>query len=96
MPGTIIDAFSAGLPVIATDWHFNGELIKNDITGYCYDWTKKELLAEHMIYVMEHPSIINHMRRNCLLEAQKYTPESAMKQILDRMEHKTGGMGNDN
>ena len=33
-PGTIIDAYAAGLPVIATDWNANSELIGNFKTGW--------------------------------------------------------------
>lgn len=85
MPGTIIDAFSAGLPVIATDWHFNSELVHDGITGYCYDWKKPELLTEWIAYAVEHPEMINGMRAACLAEAGKYTPDAAMEQISRRM-----------
>lgn len=85
MPGTIIDAFSAGLPVIATDWHFNGELVRNGETGYCYDWRNEELLTEYIIYAIEHPKEVNSMRKFCLKEAKKYTPDVSMKQICARM-----------
>lgn len=91
MPGTIIDAFSAGVPVIATDWHFNGELVRNGKTGYCYDWKKEELLTEWIIYAIEHPEEVNRMRNACLKEAEKYTPDAAMKQICDRMNAKNRG-----
>lgn len=85
MPGTIIDAFSAGLPVIATDWHFNGELVKNGITGYCYDWQKPELLTAHIIYAVTHPTEVNAMRSACIKEAGRYTPEAAMRQICQKL-----------
>lgn len=88
MPGTIIDAFSAGVPVIATDWHFNAELVQNGITGYCYDWKQPELLKEHIIYAIEHPDEINKMRATCLQEAWKYTPDTVMEQICRRMNSK--------
>jgi len=32
--GTIVDAFSAGLPVIATDWNCNGEIIEHGKNGF--------------------------------------------------------------
>lgn len=86
MPGTIIDAFSAGLPVIASDWHFNCELVHDGVTGYCYDWRKPETLKDYIIYAIEHPDEINGMRSNCLQEAYHYTPDAAMKQICRRME----------
>lgn len=85
IPGTIIDAFSAGLPVIATNWHFNGELVRNDETGYCYNWKHPEQLTDLICYVIEHPECVDKMRPQCLKEARKYTPEIAMKQILKKM-----------
>ena len=86
MPGTMIDAYSAGLPIIATDWHFNAQLVHHEVTGYCYEWTKPELLTHWIRYAVEHPEEINRMRPACLAEAAKYTPEAAMGQILRRME----------
>ena len=35
-PGTIIDAFSSGIPDIATDWRYNSEIVQNGKTGYIY------------------------------------------------------------
>ena len=34
--GTIIDAFTAGIPVFASDWHDNKNIIKDNITGRIY------------------------------------------------------------
>lgn len=85
MPGTIIDAFSAGLPVIATDWHFNAELVRSGVTGYCYNWEQPALLAEHILHAISHPEEVDAMRPSCLAEAKKYTPEAVMGQICRRM-----------
>lgn len=85
MPGTIIDAFSAGLPVIATNWHFNAELVRSGETGYCYNWTRPELLAEHILHAVSHPEEVDAMRPACLVEAAKYSPEAVMEQIFRRM-----------
>ena len=81
MPGTIIDAFSAGIPVIASNWHFNERLVREGVTGYCYDWRNSGLLTERICYAVEHPDEIFQMKKNCLQEAEKYTPEAVMKQI---------------
>lgn len=85
MPGTIIDAFSAGLPVIATDWHFNGELVQTGKTGYCYPWQQPEQLVEYILQAVTHPEQVDAMRQNCLDEARKYAPDTVMEQILQKM-----------
>ena len=86
MPGTIIDAYSAGVPVIATDWHFNSELVHHGKTGFCYAWQQPERLEEWMRYAAEHPDQIERMRPQCLAEAGKYTPDAVMGTVLARME----------
>ena len=85
LPGTIIDAFSAGVPVIATDWHFNAELMRSGETGYCYSWKEPKRLTELIDYAINHPTEINSMRPLCLAEAEKYTPDMVMEQICKRM-----------
>lgn len=86
MPGTIIDAFSAGLPVIATDWHFNTQLVRGGETGYHYDWQQPGLLKEWILHAIAHPDEVDAMRPNCLEEAKKYAPEAAMAQIRKKMD----------
>lgn len=85
LPGTLIDAFSAGLPVITNDWHYNSDLVSDGETGYVYRWQKPEMLAERMAHALAHPEEVARMRLRCLQEARKYTPEANMPQILRAM-----------
>ena len=71
-PGVFIDAFIAGLPVIASDWHYNSEVIKNGETGYIIPTQDKETLYSMMKYVIESRDIIEPLRKKCKDEAQKY------------------------
>ena len=87
-PGTLIDALSAGVPVIATDWHFNGEIIKEGSTGYLYPVEKPECLRQLMEEIIKDPKQNLLMRKNCLCEASKYDAESVMGVICERIERK--------
>ena len=62
----MIDAFSAGLPVIATDWHYNAELIDHGKTGFIYDPVQPEQLRKWMEYAISHPEEFHAMRFSCL------------------------------
>ena len=86
MPGTLVDAFAAGLPTIATDWSMNAEVLTQDVTGICYDWQQPQLLEQWMLWAVDHPEKIRAMRANCVAEAVKYTPEAAMQQVWAAME----------
>lgn len=83
MAGTLIDSFFAGVPVIATDWHFNKEIVEHNVTGIIY---KREFgLVNILMECMEKTDVINDMKKNCLDEARKYLPEIAIKCLLSRL-----------
>jgi glycosyltransferase involved in cell wall biosynthesis len=52
-PGVIIDAFIAGLPVIATDWNMNSEIIEDGVNGFIIPPNDTVSLANKMMWVME-------------------------------------------
>ena len=83
--GTLIDAFSSGLPVIATDWRYNGEIVEDGVTGLVYSYKEKALLKEKIKFACENPSVIQKMRPNCLKESRKYLPEIAIQPLYDNI-----------
>lgn len=85
-PGTLIDAFSAGLPVIATDWHCNGEIISDGYTGFLYPTDEPHRLRTLMEEAMQNPEQIFEMGKNCLEEVQKYSADVVMQIICERIQ----------
>ena len=86
VPGTIIDAFAAGIPVIASDWNANSELIKNNCQGYIYPNEKMKNLKDAMLCSIQNPREMAEMRYNSRAEFVKYMPESIMERIIERMQ----------
>ena len=82
--GTIIDAFSSGLPVIATDWHANAEIVENGVTGIIYP--NNTHLYDNVLYAVSNPEIIHAMRVACVRRAEECMPEQHIKRVLDRMQ----------
>lgn len=82
IPGTIIDAYCSGLPVIARRWDICDEVISDHKTGLVYDFAKPELLLENIRYAIEHPEEFIEMKAECLKAAAKYTEDSVMEYIL--------------
>ena len=83
--GTLIDAYSAGVPVIASDWKYNTELV-NENVGYVYKTRDNAALAELLSAVAADPTMILKKKKSCLYEAEKYKIEKAIGVLLDRME----------
>ena len=82
-PGTIVDAFSAGLPVIATDWNCNSEIVENEINGVLYPNEEIRTLKEAIMYMINNSDKIIQMKGKCLKTAQIYQPDIYIKKIIN-------------
>lgn len=78
IPGTIIDAFSAGVPVIASKWQNYNDLIEDNVTGIGYDYEQENGLINVLTMLAEKPETLHQMKAKCLISAQKYMPENAI------------------
>lgn len=81
--GTIIDAFSAGLPVIASNWRYNCEIVTHLKTGLIYPCGDCTSLAAAMEWVMNNREITEAMKINCINEAKKYTTHNAVEVLKE-------------
>lgn len=85
MPGTIIDALSAGVPVIARKWPYCNEMLKHGVTGYIYDFDKPEKLKDMILLAIHHADDTAAMRAECLKCAQEYSEENVVGSIIEQM-----------
>lgn len=85
IPGTIIDAYAAGVPVIASRWFGFGDMIEDGCTGLGYPWMENERLGEIIESVVTEPQNIMQMKKNCLKKAEDYMPENLIKILLQEM-----------
>lgn len=81
--GTIIDAFASGVPVIASDWKYNSEIIDSGRLGIIIKVRDINDLIQAIESIAENPSAWNHMKRECLCESVKYIPKNAMAKLVD-------------
>ena len=85
IPGTIIDAYAAGIPVIASKWESYSDII-NDRTGIGYDFDTENGLTENLLQAANIPTIIFDKKMQCLTEAERYKPENVVRILIERME----------
>lgn len=83
--GTLIDAFSAGVPVIASDWKYNPEIV-NDRVGFLYPTRDREVLANVLMQIAGNPELILSKKQACLTEAEKYRIDQALRVLVDKIE----------
>ena len=80
--GTFLDAFAAGLPVIASDWHDNANIVKHGYTGFIFPVHSVKALTLQLIDIVNNPTSLSILRENCLKEALKYKPENIVKTLV--------------
>lgn len=82
-PGTIVDAFSAGLPVIATDWNCNKEIIDDMVNGILYPNDKIKTLKEAIEWSISNSSDFIKMKKECVKAATEYQPDKYIEKIIE-------------
>ncbi len=82
---TIIDAYTGAVPVIASDWNANSELVKNFETGWVYPNDKISSLEESIVWAVEHYDEMAAMRINCSLLAKHYSANFVMGRIVNEI-----------
>ena len=86
LAGSVIDAYAAGVPVVASDWKYNSEVVKDGETGFLFEPHNLNDLYNKTYLLCSSPDLWKAMKSNCRNEyLEKYTPESAMKVLLDRI-----------
>lgn len=71
-PGIVIDAYIASLPIIASDWNLNKDVIEDGVTGWIIPSHDTEALIERMKYVIDHPEEVKKMSAVCKERAAQY------------------------
>ena len=83
VPGTIIDAYASGLPVIVSKWQSYKDIVEEDVTGFAYEFGNTDELEAILYRILKSPSLINSLRVNCRQYANRYSADEAIK-ILDK------------
>jgi glycosyltransferase involved in cell wall biosynthesis len=82
-PGVIIDAFIAGLPVIATDWNMNTEIIEDGINGFIIPPNDTVSLANKMMWVMENRDTLKAIGPRNQKKANEYHIDRIWPKLLE-------------
>ncbi len=82
---TIVDAYASGLPVIATDWKYNKEVVHCGNDGEVYDYRYPERLTEIIEKFVNSPETLLRMRKNARQRAFEYEPAVAITSLLNNI-----------
>lgn len=80
-PGTILDGYISGLPVIASNWCHSKDFVKDGLCGYICDINKPDEFYNKIIYLFENSDHLLRMKYNAYEESKQYSAENANKII---------------
>jgi len=85
LPGSVIDAYTAGIPVIVSNWKHAKEFVKDNHCGYIIPFTDNlPEFKEKIDFLYNNPDALAQMKQNAIKESKKYSPEFAWTIIKDK------------
>lgn len=84
VPGTIIDAYASGVPVISSKWENFGDVIEDGITGIGYEFESVDALTECLETVWQSPKMICDMKTNCLKKSKEFMPFNVIEILVSK------------
>lgn len=83
--GTVIDAFAAGIPVIASDWRYNSEIISSDV-GKLFPTHDVAALADILENCSATVHEINELKYNCISKAAEYSTSRVIGDFIKHLD----------
>lgn len=81
IPGTLIDAYCAGVPVISSLWQNHLGVFDDGVVGYGYELGNTDAFKEKLEYAVFHVDEVNEMKKNCLKMAHSFSKADVIEQI---------------
>ena len=84
--GTLLDAMAAGVPVIASDWKYNAEIVKPHKNGLLCDAKNVDALVIELEYILKKRDEFSKMKKWSLEEAKAFSPDRAIQPLITMIE----------
>lgn len=75
LPGTVVDAYISGIPVIVTEWKHSHEFIEDGVTGYIIPFKDGEMdLINNIIALEQNRDLLRTLQDNALRKRKEFLP----------------------
>ena len=76
--GTLLDSYASALPVIASDWKYNPEIVSEDV-GFLFPVGNVDALCGILVDIYRNGYDIKEMKQSCIAKAHQYSFDNAIK-----------------
>ena len=86
IPGTFIDAYAAGVPVIFSRWENYKDVVDDGITGLGFDFEQYDQLEQILTDCAACPEKLLDMRTACIKKEGDFLPENALRILQSHLD----------
>ncbi|WP_034524823.1 glycosyltransferase, partial [Bacteroides stercorirosoris] len=88
LPGSVVDAYISGIPVIVTEWKHSHEFVEDGRSGFIIPFENgQQKLIDKVILLERDRRLLHTMQANALIKRKEFQPP-----ILDRIISFCGGV----
>jgi len=80
-PGSILDAYISGIPVIVSNYKYLSEVVEEGKSGFLIDVDDEIKLFHYIKYLYSNPEKLIEMKHYAYTKSKQYTPEVAWESI---------------
>lgn len=81
-PGVLLDAFFSGLPVLASDWRYNNEIIEDGKNGLLCEPKDPNDIADKIKKLYKNRQLLNEMSKNVKVMSEEYDVDNVVERLL--------------
>ncbi|QXW26043.1 glycosyltransferase family 4 protein [Acinetobacter johnsonii] len=82
-PGSILDSYIAGIPVIASNWLNAHEFIVDENTGYIVEFDNPTAFIDKVIWLIQNPEKLGKLKANIIEYRKQYSADAAWSTLLE-------------
>ncbi|MBR3742922.1 MAG: glycosyltransferase [Clostridia bacterium] len=83
--GTALDAFQSRTPIIANDWKYNSEVIRDGENGFLYAFRNVDEAAQKLAALYRDPPLYRAIQKGCEQSAHAYDSDAVLKKLTQKM-----------
>lgn len=81
-PGSILDSFYAGVPVLASKWNSANDILENNIDSVIFDFGDFEDMEYKLRILTEDREFLNNLKLGCRKKGNLYRGDECIKSLL--------------
>lgn len=84
-PGVIVEAYGAGVPVLATNWQDNAEVVAHERSGLLFPVRNDNALRAAIARLLDEPGLLERLKAGAREEACRFHVDVVIPPLLERL-----------